>query len=99
MPKAVDGVPIATDVAEALRLWHRVQAVLRITTSEGMDNESGPKSPREALSRATGCTDFAAAQAHMDAVASRVHAHFNALIAQPAEDARQRLDARTQTGD
>jgi glutamate-ammonia-ligase adenylyltransferase len=90
---------IASDIAESLRLWHRVQAILRITSGEGLDDETGPKGPREALVRATGCEDFSAARDHMDTAAARVHDYFNALVAQPAEEARQRLDGKTQTGD
>ena len=90
---------VALDVAEALRLWHRVQAVLRITSSEGLDDETGPKGPREAVMRATGSNDFAAAREHMDAVAARVQGHYEALIAQFADDVRPAGGGQAQTAD
>jgi len=85
---------VASDIAEALRLWHRVQAVLRITTSEGLDDQNGPKGPREALARAAGCPDFTTAVAHMDQSADRVRTHFATLIEHPAECIRKRTEAQ-----
>jgi len=83
----------ATDVAEALRLWHRVQAILRITGGDGLDDDTGPRSPREALVRATGCKDFDAARTYVDTVAATVQAHYDSLIEQPADAARARIEA------
>jgi len=83
----------ATDVAEALRLWHRVQAILRITGGDGLDDDTGPRSPREALVRATGCQDFDAARTYVDTVAATVQAHYDFLIEQPADTARARMAA------
>lgn len=83
----------ADELAEALRLWHRIQTVLRVTTSDDLDRENSPEGPRAAVMRAAGVEDYAALTTLMDETAARVHAHFEALIETPAEEARPRVTA------
>jgi glutamate-ammonia-ligase adenylyltransferase len=82
---------IATDLADALRFWHRIQTVLRITTSEGLEADDTPVGPRDALIKAAGVDDFPALLALMDETASLVHGYYNEFIDVPAETARAAL--------
>jgi glutamate-ammonia-ligase adenylyltransferase len=85
----------ATAVAlrDALQLWHKVQTVLRVTTSDGLDQEKAASGPRAALLRAADAPDFDALIARMDEAAERVHGYFVEIIDRPAEDARLRTSA------
>jgi glutamate-ammonia-ligase adenylyltransferase len=88
---------IAADVTEALQLWHRIQTVMRVTTSTDLDKDTTPEGPRNAVVHAAHVESFDALTARMDEVATRVHAHFVALIDTPADSARPGLagkDAR-----
>jgi len=80
----------ATDVDDALRLWHRVQTVLRLTTKDNLDDETRADGPRRALVSAVGVEDFDALVALMEETASTVRQHFEELIVQPAADAAKR---------
>ena len=82
------------DIANALRLWHRVQTVLRLTTKDELDDESASQGPRKALVRVTGAEDFSSLVVEMDETASRVRGHFEALIDEPAARARPRVSAK-----
>jgi glutamate-ammonia-ligase adenylyltransferase len=75
---------VAADLIDALQLWHRIQAVMRITTSAALDDAASPEGPRNAVVHAAGVKDFAALTARMDETAARVHAHFTELIDAPA---------------
>jgi len=81
----------ADDLSAALRLWHRIQTVLRVTTSDDLDRENSPEGPREAVVRATGLKDYDALIEVMDLTAARVYAHFKTLIEAPADEARARI--------
>jgi glutamate-ammonia-ligase adenylyltransferase len=81
---------VAEELMEALRLWHRIQAVMRVSTSDALDDAGSPEGPRNAVVHAAGAESFAALTAKMDGTAARVHAHFNALIDAPADRARSR---------
>jgi glutamate-ammonia-ligase adenylyltransferase len=83
----------ADELAEALRLWHRLQTVLRVTTSDDLDRENSPEGPRAAVMRAAGVDDYAQLTTMMDETAARVHAYFTSLIETPAEEARPRVAA------
>ncbi|MEM9683665.1 MAG: bifunctional [glutamine synthetase] adenylyltransferase/[glutamine synthetase]-adenylyl-L-tyrosine phosphorylase, partial [Pseudomonadota bacterium] len=88
----------AGDVIDALKLWHRVQTVMRITTSDDLEKDGGPEGPRNAVVRGAGLESFADLVARMDDTASRVHQHFVDLIEDPAEVARSSLqDASEET--
>jgi glutamate-ammonia-ligase adenylyltransferase len=82
--------PVADALIDALRLWHRVQAVMRVSTSDALDDPASPEGPRNAVVHAAGAESFAALTATMDETAARVHAHFNALIETTADRARSR---------
>ncbi len=80
----------ATGVGDALRLWHRIQTVLRLTTKDNLDDEGRADGPRRALVRAVGVEDFDALVAMMEKTASDVRKHFEELIVQPAAEAAKR---------
>jgi len=83
----------AAALRDALQLWHKIQTVLRVTTSDGLDQETAASGPRAALLRATNAPDFDALIARMDEAAGRVHGYFVEIIDRPAEDARPRTSA------
>ena len=88
---------VAGDIVSALQLWHRIQTVMRVTTSTNLDEDTSPEGPRSAVVHAAGVDSFQALTARMDETAARVHAHFTALIDAPADRVRARLaesDAR-----
>ncbi|WP_328702865.1 bifunctional [glutamine synthetase] adenylyltransferase/[glutamine synthetase]-adenylyl-L-tyrosine phosphorylase [Arenibaculum pallidiluteum] len=78
----------ARDLVEALRMWRRIQGFLRLTTEGGFDAEAAPEALKRALFRAVMAPerdfDFAAMTDHIAAVAGRTHAHFRALVEDPA---------------
>ncbi len=81
---------VATDVGDALRLWHRVQTVLRLTTKDNLDDEGRTDGPRRALVRAVGVEDFDALVATMEKTAANVRKRFGDLIEKPAAAATAR---------
>jgi len=81
----------ADDLIDALALWHRIQAVMRVTTSDALDDETRPEGPRTVVVHAAGAESFAALTARMDETAARVHAHFTELIDAPADRVRPGL--------
>lgn len=87
--KLIDG-QFATDVGDALRLWHRVQTVLRLTTTDNIDDEDRADGPRRALVRAIGVEDFDTLVATMEETAANVRRQFESLIEKPAAEAAQR---------
>jgi glutamate-ammonia-ligase adenylyltransferase len=84
---------VADDLVAALQLWHRVQAILRVAVSDDVEKEGSPEGPRNAVVRAAGVDDFGALTALMDETATRVHGHFVALVEEPADAARPRVEA------
>lgn len=80
----------ATGVGDALRFWHRVQTVLRLTTTDNLDDEARADGPRRALVRAVGVEDFDALVAAMEETAASVHRRFEEMIDKPAAEAAQR---------
>lgn len=90
---------VADDVTGALKLWHRVQTVMRITTRDDLEQEGGEKEggsdgPRNAVVRGAGLGSFPELTALMDELAARVHRHFVELIEAPADQVRARLEQR-----
>jgi glutamate-ammonia-ligase adenylyltransferase len=79
---------VAAELIDALQLWHRIQTVMRITTSDALDDETSPEGTRNTVVHAAGVESFAALTARMDEAAARVHAHFIALIDAPADRIR-----------
>lgn len=84
----------AAELIDALQLWHRIQTVMRVTTSDALDDQASPVGPRNAVVHAAGVESFAALTARMDETAARVHAHFAALIDAPADRARPLLSGK-----
>ncbi len=85
------GKATADDLIDALQLWHRIQAVTRVTTSDALDDQASPEGPRTVVVHAAGAENFAALTARMDETAARVHAHFTELIDAPADRVRPLL--------
>ena len=84
---------VGAELVSTLRLWRRVQGFLRLTTEDTL--EPGQVSPTllEGLSRAAfpapapdeeATVDFAALDARIRAIAAHAHAHFVALVEEPA---------------
>lgn len=80
---------VGAELVSTLRLWRRVQGFLRLTTEDTL--EPGQVSPTllEGLARAAfpdedAAVDFAALDARIRAIAARAHAHFVALVEEPA---------------
>jgi glutamate-ammonia-ligase adenylyltransferase len=89
----------AAALRDALQLWHNVQTVLRVTTSDSLDQKAVASGPRAALLRATDAPDFDTLVARMDEAAQRVHGYFIEIIDRPAEAARLRLPAAQDSGE
>jgi glutamate-ammonia-ligase adenylyltransferase len=84
----LDGA-VAADLIDALRMWRRIQGFLRLTTEGRFDAGEAPEGLRRALTRAVlgsdaGDIGFFQLEAHVRAVARRVHGHFTSLVETPA---------------
>ncbi len=77
----------ATEVGDALRLWHRVQTVLRLTTTDNLDDQNRAHGPRRALIRAVGVEDFDTLVETLEETAGNVRRWFETLIEEPAATA------------
>ncbi|HYG91782.1 MAG TPA: bifunctional [glutamine synthetase] adenylyltransferase/[glutamine synthetase]-adenylyl-L-tyrosine phosphorylase [Azospirillum sp.] len=80
---------VAEDLLDALTLWRRVQGFLRLTTDGVLDPRQVSETLFAGLARATfpneePPVDFEDLDAKIRAVAARVHAHFRALVEEPA---------------
>lgn len=78
----------ADRLLEALALWRRLQALLRLTVTEKFDEEKAPEGQKRALTRASQAETFEALKAEMDDAADSVRKIFTQLIFEPAEAAR-----------
>jgi glutamate-ammonia-ligase adenylyltransferase len=76
---------VADDLIQAMRLWRKVQAVLRLTLESQFEEDQAPSGLRAALARCAGADDFDSLRADMRDTAKRAHEHFVALIEEPAE--------------
>ena len=74
----------AATLAEASRLWRRVQAVMRLELTDMEDEAAWPQAVKDTLVRAAGCQDFAALTTHAAQTAAAVMAAFDEIIDQPA---------------
>lgn len=77
----------AKRLLEALGLWRRVQALLRLTVTEKFDEEKAPEGQKHALTRVTRAETFDALKAEMAEAAQAVRGIFENLIFDPAEAA------------
>jgi len=89
----------AATLRDALQLWHKIQTVLRVTTSDGLDQDTLASGPRTALLRATDAPDFDKLVARMDDLAKQVHEFFVEMIDRSAEEARPRTSAAKEVSD
>jgi [glutamine synthetase] adenylyltransferase / [glutamine synthetase]-adenylyl-L-tyrosine phosphorylase len=86
----------AEELIEAMRLWRRLQALLKLVVDDMLDEADAPEALKGALARTADAIDFARLKNDMSAAADRVRAHFAALIEVPAETARQNLEKEAQ---
>ncbi len=80
---------VARELADALALWLRVQGFLRLTTDGVLDPKQVSQTLFAGLARAAfpqeeQPVDFAALDAKIRAVATRIHTHFHVLVEAPA---------------
>jgi glutamate-ammonia-ligase adenylyltransferase len=85
---------VETDLLNALTLWRDVQSLLKLTAEEPFDEDAATPSLKALLATGAGAVDFAALKAKMDAAARRAFAHYQAIIAQPAAEARKQMEAK-----
>jgi glutamate-ammonia-ligase adenylyltransferase len=75
----------AENLRDALRLWRRLQAVIRLTApARGFEAEAAPDGQRRLLARAAGLERFEDLAPRMAAAAETVRAHYARLISTPA---------------
>src|SRR5262249_45184455 len=72
---AIAGVDGAT-LVDALRLWHAIQHVLRLTVDGEFDPAEAPGALKSVLVRATQASDFASLEATLESTAAAVRAIF-----------------------
>jgi [glutamine synthetase] adenylyltransferase / [glutamine synthetase]-adenylyl-L-tyrosine phosphorylase len=82
---------VVEDLLGALRLWHGIQQILKLTVVEDpFDQEVASPSLKTLIARTAGAVDFEGLKAKMAETAARAFAHYQAIVAQPAEAARAR---------
>jgi glutamate-ammonia-ligase adenylyltransferase len=86
----------AAGLADAIRLWQRIQGFLRITTGRDFDEATAPEGLKAALARAAGAESFAALCATVDETARFVRACYGDIVEAPAIAAgwKPRSDAK-----
>ncbi len=72
---------------DALRLWRRLQAVIRLTTEGDFDPETAPEGQKQALARAASFESFDDLAARMETVAAQVAEIHDRLLIEPARAA------------
>src|SRR6185312_8808441 len=71
----------ASDLTGALRLWHNVQQMLKLTTlDQEIDEGEAAPSLLALIARASGAVDFAALKRDMDDKAARAYARYRGII-------------------
>jgi glutamate-ammonia-ligase adenylyltransferase len=71
----------AADLTGALRLWHQVQQLLKLTTlDQEIDEAEAAPSLLALLARAAGAVDFAALKRDMDDKAARAFARYREIV-------------------
>jgi glutamate-ammonia-ligase adenylyltransferase len=79
----------------ALRLWQRVQSLLKLLVEDAFDERAASPALEAALARGAGAVDFATLKTDMTEAAARAKALYDAIVAEPAAQARMR---REETG-
>ncbi|MGH6931538.1 MAG: bifunctional [glutamine synthetase] adenylyltransferase/[glutamine synthetase]-adenylyl-L-tyrosine phosphorylase [Dongiaceae bacterium] len=77
---------VGNDLREAVKLWHRLFGMLRLTIGQQFDEATLPAGISRTLAKTGGVGDFAALKALVEATATRVTDHFQNLIEGPARD-------------
>ena len=80
----------AAELGAALRLWHNVQGLLKLTVAEPFDEEAATPALKTLLARGAGAVDFAGLKSDMEAAAARALGHYRAIVeaeANPGEQA------------
>jgi [glutamine synthetase] adenylyltransferase / [glutamine synthetase]-adenylyl-L-tyrosine phosphorylase len=80
------------ELLSALKLWQRLQSMLRLTLAENPNVESAPGGLRRVLTRTAKVRSFVGLKRAMDDAARRVMTHFEHLIDDPAAEARNRIE-------
>jgi glutamate-ammonia-ligase adenylyltransferase len=83
----------AEELLRALRLWHSVQGLVKLTVQEPFDEAAASPALKALLARGAGAIDFARLKADMEAAAARALGLYQALVEAPAAAARARLAA------
>ncbi len=87
----------ARELADALRLWHNLQGILRLTTGGRFVEADAPEGLKAAIARAVGEAGFATVPARLDAAAKGVRARFAALVERPAAAVADRFAKAEET--
>ncbi|MSO88565.1 MAG: bifunctional [glutamine synthetase] adenylyltransferase/[glutamine synthetase]-adenylyl-L-tyrosine phosphorylase [Rhodospirillaceae bacterium] len=77
----------ATNLDAALRLWHAVHGLMRLTIGDDLDEATAGKGLLRALARGAGAADIAALKRQMETAAGHVRRHFADIIEGPARQA------------
>ncbi len=81
----------ARTLAGALRLWHNLQGILRLTTGGAFVEADASEGLKAAIARAVGEASFASVRPRLDATAARVRALFTALVERPAASVAEKF--------
>jgi glutamate-ammonia-ligase adenylyltransferase len=87
----------AQDLIAALRLWRRVQSILKLVLDGDLDEASATPALKAVLARGAAAIDFARLKPDMTEASAAVLAHYHAIIAAPAAAARQTLERGSTT--
>ena len=82
---------------ETLRLWQKLQCVLRLTSENSATESMMPIGQRNLLVRAGGRQDMTALEAEMDFAANRVRTLFNTMIATESKEPHEFNPRRRRT--
>jgi [glutamine synthetase] adenylyltransferase / [glutamine synthetase]-adenylyl-L-tyrosine phosphorylase len=74
----------ADELIVAVRLWRRVQGILRLASEREFDEAKAPDGLRRTIARAADAVDFDALKVRLLATAALVKRRFGSLIDQPA---------------
>ncbi len=74
----------AVQLAQAGRLWRRLQGIVRLTVGKRFDESKLPEGMRQILARAGGAVDFSALRETMEAAAVEVRSRFESIVGAPA---------------
>ncbi len=79
--------PLADALIDAVRLWRRIQGMLRLTVGRQFDEAALPDGLQRSLAQAGGAADFFQLKEQMLAAASTVRSAYEEIVAAPARAA------------